>query len=61
MINKIETFSQINFAQMQEKATSNTQKGEQVSRVEAIKEQIKNRTYEINIEKTATLFANALL
>jgi len=62
MINKIGTFSQINSAQIHEKkTTSNIQKEEKISRVEAIKEQIKNGTYEINIEKTAKAFAKALL
>ena len=61
MINKIGTFSQINSTQIQEKKTNNIQKEEKISRVEAIKEQIKNGTYEINIEKTAKAFAKALL
>ncbi len=61
MINKIGTFSQINSAQIQEKKTNNIQKEEKISRVEEIKEQIKNGTYEINIEKTAKAFAKALL
>ena len=61
MINKVGTFSQINSTQMQEKKTNNIQKEEKILRVEAIKEQIKNGTYEINIEKTAKAFAKALL
>lgn len=61
MINKIGTFSQINSTQIQEKKTNNIQKEEKISRVEEIKEQIKNGTYEINIEKTAKAFAKALL
>lgn len=61
MINKIGTFSQINSVQIQEKKTNNIQKEEKISRVEEIKEQIKNGTYEINIEKTAKAFAKALL
>ena len=61
MINKIGTFSQINSTQIQEKKTNNIQKEEKISRVEAIKEQIKNETYEVNIEKTAKAFAKALL
>ena len=61
MINKVGVFSQINSTQMQEKKTNNIQKEEKIVRVEAIKEQIKNGTYEINIEKTAKAFAKALL
>jgi len=61
MINKVGTFSQINSTQMQEKKTNNIQKEEKILRVEAIKEQIKNGTYEVNIEKTAKAFAKALL
>ena len=61
MINKVGVFSQINFTQMQEKKTNNIQKEEKIVLVEAIKEQIKNGTYEINIEKTAKAFAKALL
>jgi len=62
MINKIGTFSQINSThQMQEKNINTIQKEEKISRVEAIKEQIKNGTYEVNIEKTAKALAKALL
>ena len=61
MINKIGAFSQLNPTQMQEKKIDNIQKEEKISRVEAIKEQIKNGTYEINIEKTTKAFAKALL
>ena len=61
MINKVGTFSQLNPTQIQEKKTNNIQKEEKISRVEVIKEQIKNETYKINIEKTAKAFAKALL
>ena len=61
MINKIGTFSQISSTQIQEKKTNNIQKEEKISKVEAIKEQIKNGTYEVNIEKTAKALAKALL
>ena len=61
MINKVGSFSQINSTQIQEKKANNIQKEEKISRVETIKEQIKNGTYEINIEKTAKAFAKALL
>ena len=61
MINKIRNFSQLNYTQIQEKNINNIQKEEKISRVEAIKEQIKNGTYEVNIEKTAKAFAKALL
>jgi len=61
MINKIETFSQINFTQIKENISTKTQKEEKISRIEVVKEQIKNGTYEVNIEKTAKLFASALL
>ena len=61
MINKVGSFSQINSTQIQEKKTNSTQKEEKISRVEAIKEQIKNGTYQINIEKTAQVLAKALL
>ena len=61
MINKVGAFSQINSTQIQEKKTNSTQKEEKISRVEEIKEQIKNEMYEINIDKTAKVFAKALL
>ena len=61
MINKVGVFSQINSTQIQEKKTNNIQKEEKISRVEEIKEQIKNGTYEVNIEKTAKALAKALL
>jgi len=61
MINKIGSFSQLNTTQIQEKKTINIEEEKQISRVEAIKEQIKNENYQIDIEKTAKAFAKALL
>ena len=61
MINKIETFSKINFTQIKKEISTNVQKEEKISKIEIIKEQIRNGNYEINIEKTAKFFAKALL
>ena len=44
--------------QQQTKKTEETKK---LSRVEEIKQQIKNGTYEINIDKTASALAKSLL
>jgi len=45
----------------QQKRTQNVEKEEKVGRVEEIKEQIKNGTYKIDINKTAEALAKSLL
>ena len=61
MINKVGTFSQINSTHIHEKKINKSPKEEKIARIEIIKEQIKNGTYQINIEKTAQVLAKALL
>ena len=41
--------------------TKKTEETKKLSRVEEIKQQIKNGTYEINIDKTASALAKSLL
>ena len=58
---KINTHSSLNIKNLSAQQTKKTEPNKKLSRVEEIKQQIKNGTYKIDIDKTAEALTKYLL